>query len=153
MKTPGIKEIKDELLHLPANELLNLCLRLARFKKENKELLAYLLFDANNQDEYKAAIKVALEAECEGISLTSAYFARKSLRKLERKLNQYFKYVGSKEFEADLLIFYLDLVKKLPVWKQNRHVETKLVERLLVKINKVVDSFHPDLQYDFRSRL
>jgi hypothetical protein len=39
MKTATIQEIKQELLALPHSELAELTLRLARSKKENKELL------------------------------------------------------------------------------------------------------------------
>ena len=44
MKAATLNELKHELSHLPAEELLDLCTRLARFKKENKELLTFLLF-------------------------------------------------------------------------------------------------------------
>ena len=48
MKAASISEIKTELKGLPPAQLTELCLRLARFKKENKELLTYLLFEAND---------------------------------------------------------------------------------------------------------
>ena len=48
MKASTVSELKEELKHLPPAQLLELCLRLARFKKENKELLTYLLFEAHD---------------------------------------------------------------------------------------------------------
>jgi len=45
----GIAEIKKELQHLDNTQLTELCLRLVRYKKENKELTGYLLFDADNE--------------------------------------------------------------------------------------------------------
>jgi hypothetical protein len=50
MKTATIQEIKQELLALPHNELVELMLKLARSKKENKELLTFLLFEAHDID-------------------------------------------------------------------------------------------------------
>ncbi len=48
MKAATVQEIKQELQQLPQNKVTELCLRLARFKKENKELLTYLLFEADD---------------------------------------------------------------------------------------------------------
>ncbi len=45
MKAVTIKKIKDELSDKSASELMDICLHLSKFKKENKELLTYLLFD------------------------------------------------------------------------------------------------------------
>mgnify|MGYP000642523159 CR=1 FL=1 len=50
MKAVTIKQLKDELSHKTANELKELCLHLARFKKENKELLTYLLFESHDEE-------------------------------------------------------------------------------------------------------
>ena len=67
MKAASIAELKKELVRLEHGELLDACLRLARFKKDNKELLTYLLFQC--QDE--AAFANALCAEInEQFSLT-----------------------------------------------------------------------------------
>ena len=45
MKAVTVKKIKDELSHRSANDLMELCLHLSKFKKENKELLTYLLLN------------------------------------------------------------------------------------------------------------
>ena len=47
MKPEKLSDLKKVLLVLNTTELTEICLRLAKYKKENKELLAYLLFDAN----------------------------------------------------------------------------------------------------------
>ena len=57
MKTTSVSEIKQELQNLTAKEITELCLRLARYKKENKELLAYLLFEAHDVDAYTERVK------------------------------------------------------------------------------------------------
>ena len=44
MKAASIAVLKKELMKLEHGDLLEACLRLARFKKDNKELLTYLLF-------------------------------------------------------------------------------------------------------------
>ena len=55
MRAATIQEIKQELATIKPNRLAELCLRLARFKKENKELLTYLLFEAHNEQEYRSS--------------------------------------------------------------------------------------------------
>lgn len=52
MKAASINELKTELKHLETDELVALCLRLAKYKKENKELLDYMLFEASDERGY-----------------------------------------------------------------------------------------------------
>jgi len=52
MKPVTIKKIKDELNYKSSQELIELCLLLSKFKKENKELLTYLLFDKDDEETY-----------------------------------------------------------------------------------------------------
>ncbi len=59
MKAASIQELKQELQHTSLKEITELCLRLARFKKENKELLTYLLFEASDAE--------SLYRKCENI--------------------------------------------------------------------------------------
>jgi len=61
MKPTSIKKIKDSLQERPPTELLALCLRLGKFKKENKELLTYLLFEAGDEAGYVHAIKEEMD--------------------------------------------------------------------------------------------
>jgi len=57
MKAATIHEIKQELATIKPAALADLCLRLAKFKKENKELLTYLLFEAHNEHLYQSQLK------------------------------------------------------------------------------------------------
>ena len=60
MRIESIVTIKKELKNLPKEELLALCLRLGKFKKENKALLTYLLFEAHDEDNYIASVGLHL---------------------------------------------------------------------------------------------
>ncbi|MGB3948780.1 MAG: hypothetical protein WBM13_12405 [Bacteroidia bacterium] len=57
MKTASISEIQKEIVTLSPKAVVTLCHRLAKYKKENKELLSYLLFDANNENAYIQSVK------------------------------------------------------------------------------------------------
>ena len=60
MKAATVKELKNELRECSPQELLQICLRLSKFKKENKELLTYLLFEASDEEGYIKNVKKEL---------------------------------------------------------------------------------------------
>ena len=61
MKAATIHEIKQELSTVKPGELVELCLRLGKFKKENKELLTYLLFEAHDEQGYIQGVKKEMD--------------------------------------------------------------------------------------------
>ncbi|HEX7691478.1 MAG TPA: hypothetical protein VF408_03770, partial [Sediminibacterium sp.] len=95
MRTATIHELKQELQSVPQARLLELCLRLARFKKENKELLTYLLFESHDEEAYIHSVKEMMDESFEGLS-SAVYLAKKTLRKVLRMANKYIRYTGSK---------------------------------------------------------
>jgi hypothetical protein len=52
MKPATISQLKQELKNRSSDELLKLCLDLTKYKKENKELLSYLLFEESDEQTY-----------------------------------------------------------------------------------------------------
>jgi hypothetical protein len=153
MKAASISEIRAELKELPAARLSEICLRLARYKKENKELLTFLLFEANDLPGYIKSVKEEVDREFASINKTHGYYAKKTLRKILRITNKYIRYSGSPIVETELLIhFCLQLdnsginVKKTPVLN-------KLYENVLKKIREAIASLHEDLQYDYLKQL
>ena len=63
MKPEKLTTIKKELNGHSVQQLTEICLRLAKYKKENKELLNYLLYDASDPIAYAGQVKVFLEEE------------------------------------------------------------------------------------------
>ena len=57
MKAASIVTIRKELKHKSSEELQKLCLRLAAYKVENKELLTYLLFEQEDESAYVKQVK------------------------------------------------------------------------------------------------
>ena len=74
MKTATIKELKKELSHCSEGELLELCLRLSKFKKENKELLTYLLYESSNEAGYIENVKREIDDQFNEINTSTYYF-------------------------------------------------------------------------------
>src|SRR5580698_9553727 len=103
MKLYGLADIKKELQFHDKAYLMELCLRLARHKKENKELMAYLLFDADNERGFIENV-VAESGFMFSQLPSNNYQMAKSMRKILRLLNKYVKFMGSKEAEIEFLI-------------------------------------------------
>ena len=57
MKPASVNEIKQKLKDTDKKDLIEICQRLARFKKENKELLTYLLFEEDDLSNYIKNVK------------------------------------------------------------------------------------------------
>lgn len=150
MKAATVHEIKQELGSLKPAELTELCLRLARFKKENKELLTYLLFEARDEEGFIAGIKEEIDTYFSEINLSQLYFAKKSLRKIVRIINKYARYSGEKETELQLRLYFCKTLNNSGIPIGRNPVINNLYLTQLKKINTVLATLHEDLQYDYR---
>jgi hypothetical protein len=148
IKPYGLQDIKKEFQHLHNEQLVELCLRLARYKKENKELLAYLLFEAGNNPGFIEQIKAEAGFMFSQLPV-HGYHAAKSLRKILRLIAKYTKFMASKEAEIELLINfcnnYIQYTDKRIAYKPMRLILT----RQLLKIRALIGKLHEDLQHDF----
>ena len=150
MKAASLKEVKTELSHKSHVELMDLCLRLLRFKKENKELLTYLLFEISDEEGYVEGIKSAMDEEFEKINTDSYFYIRKSIRKILRLIKKYIRYSQSKETEVELLLYFCQELKEFSPSIQKSKALVNLYYRNLDFIKKKVALLHEDLQYDFQ---
>jgi hypothetical protein len=150
MKAASVNEIKQELKQLNTGELTELCLRLARFKKENKELLTFLLFEAHNLPGYIESVKQEMDENFAEINTSNIYFAKKTLRKILRLANKYIRYTGSKEAEAEILLHYLTSFKGVKLSWHKSTALTNLYNAQLKKIRAAIDTMHEDLQHDYQ---
>jgi len=153
MKVATINEIKQELANLAPAKLSALCLRLAKYKKENKELLTYLLFEGFDEQAYIDNVKKYMNEQFEEVNKTNLYFAKKSLRKILRATNKYIRYTGSKQAEAELLIYFCNKVRLSGIRLNKSKGLINLYEYQLKKIHKVIAGLHEDLQYDYLKQL
>ncbi|MEO6167655.1 MAG: hypothetical protein ABIO46_07080 [Chitinophagales bacterium] len=154
MKAATIHELKEELTHLPAAQVLALCLRMARFKKENKELLTYLLFEAHDEQGYIENVKAYIDLQFGEIPPdNNLYLVKKSLRKVLRATNKYIRYTGDKTTELTLLLYYCTKLKNSGIPIHMSAALSNIYESQLKKVNKIVPLLHEDLQYDFRREI
>ena len=149
MKPASISDIKQELNNLAPAKLLDLCLRLAKYKKDNKELLNYLLFEAHDEQGYIIAVKKQVEDDFEEINKSNLYFVKKSLRKILRNIAKHIRYTSSKQAEVELLIHFCHTLKNAGIPLKNSIVLNNLYQFQLKKVAKIIATLHEDLQYDY----
>jgi len=153
LKAATSKEIKDELGRRSPKELLELVSRLARFKKENKELLTYLLFEAQDEWAYGQSIRAMMDVRFEEVNRKNYYLIKKGIRKILRDVKKYIRYSNSKETEVELLIYFCQkMVGFSPTVKRSR-VLVGLYERQLKLIESRMEKLHEDLQFDYREQV
>ncbi len=153
MKAAGISELKRELLTLPPQKVLELCLRLARFKKENKEFLSYLLFDEENESGYVESIKIEIDAQFSLLPKSNWYLVKKSLRKILKGISRYSKHMTTKESEVEMLLHFCVNVKNCGFRYRSYKALSSLYDQQLKKLAGLIDQVHEDLRFDYNRQL
>jgi hypothetical protein len=150
MKAATLHELKQEMMQLPTRQLTELCLRLGRFKKENKELLTYLIFEADDERAFISNAKAYMDADFEAIPKdNNLYLIKKSLRKILRMVTKYVRFAGSKIVETELLLYYCTLIRQSGIAIHQSTALTNLYEAQIKKVKKILPALHEDLQYDY----
>lgn len=153
MKAVALKEIKQELNTLSTQEIQELCLRLSRFKKENKELLTYLLFECHNESGYIESVKGYMDTEFELINKDSYFYIRKSARKILRNVKKYVRYSQKKETEVELLLYFCQQLKDFSPSINGSVQLQNMYHRQILLAKKIISNLHEDLQYDYNVML
>jgi len=153
MKAATVHEIKQELSSLPPSQLAELCLRLAKFKKDNKELLTFLLFEASDLAAYIANVKKEIDQEFEDLPKPNLYLTKKSLRKVLRITTRQIPYTSSPQAEVELLTYFLSKVRQSGIPIDKHPILTNLYQGQLKKVHAVIATLHEDLQYDYKRDL
>lgn len=153
MKVASVNEIKQELDSLKPVQLKDLCIRLARYKKENKELLTYLLFEAHDEQGYTDGIKAEIDLEFEDLPKANLHLTRKSLRRVVRTLSKYGRYTGSVQSQVETLIHFCLRLKKSGIPIHKSAAIENLYSQQLKKVNKLLQSIHEDLHFDYSRQL
>ncbi|OFY84201.1 MAG: hypothetical protein A3F72_14330 [Bacteroidetes bacterium RIFCSPLOWO2_12_FULL_35_15] len=153
MKTASISELQKELNTLEPKKVLELCVRLVKHKKENKELLSYLLFDANDETLFINNLKEEIDFLFSEINNSNVYFVKKSLRKILRITNKYIKYSGSLQTDIELRIYFCSKVRSEQIPLNKSTVLSNLYDREVLKIKSTLSKLHEDIQFDFSNEV
>lgn len=149
MKAASIAELKKGLVQLDTGEMLDALLRLARFKQDNKELLTYLLFQADDERAY--AKTLCDEIDEQFMAMPNAQ--KKTLRKIIRWMDKCLRFSGIKETEVQVRIHFLRALTHSAIPYRSNKVMTNMYNGQLRKIEKAMEKFHDDLKYDFGQEL
>ncbi|MFC5044334.1 hypothetical protein ACFSTE_13120 [Aquimarina hainanensis] len=149
MKSSTVKEIKSALSEYSNSELIAICLRLSRFKKENKELLTYLLFEAADEEEFITQIKEEMDEAFEMINTQSMYYIKKSIQRILRTNKKYIRYSSVVETEIEILLHFCQKLQAFPIDILGHKVINGMYVRELKNARKKIATLHEDLQYDY----
>lgn len=150
MKAASVREIKSELQFKSKEELVELCLTMSKHKKENKELLTYLLFERQNESDYIKEIKHEIDEQFDLINYSSYYHATKNIRKLLRTCKKYVRYSKKKETEVEVLIYFCSKLKGISEYFEYNASMLSIYEKQMEIAWKKIGMLHEDLQYDFQ---
>ncbi len=153
MKAASVKELKQELTHYNQEDLVKICLRLSKFKKENKELLTYLLFEEQNESDYVKQVKTEADELFEGMNTSSYFYIKKTVRKVLRTIKKYARYSDQKSTEAELLLYFCTKLKYMSPSMNRSTILVNLYNRQLIAAKKIVNKLHEDIQFDFENTI
>ena len=153
MKAATVKAIKEELNMRSREELVELCLSLSKFKKENKELLTYLLYEVSDELSFINSIKDEIDLAFKEVNRTSYYYLKKSIRKILRNTKKNIRYSKKKQTEVELILFYCNKLKNLSPPISKSIPLTRIFEREILRVEKIVAKLDADLQYDYGNEI
>ncbi len=153
MQPASIDTIKQELKQRTPKQVLDILLHLARFKKENKELLTYLLFEATDNEAYVRQVKEEITDALHQIDGLPAYQYKKQFRKMQRKLGKPVKYMNNKSATIEL---YMHVIEQISADRKTSFIRAfldKVAEQYIRKIEKILPAVPEDLAGDIARRI
>lgn len=149
IESPKLAELKKELNFLQAPELKELCLRLAKHKTENKELLNFLLFYADKKETYVEDVKTLIVNEFDNLH-PSVYLATKQIRKLLRLCNKHIKFIATKHLEVEIALAFCNEFITHPIVGINQKATLAILIGQLKRLMRVIPKLEDDLQFDYQ---
>ncbi|MEQ6119879.1 hypothetical protein [Reichenbachiella sp. MALMAid0571] len=133
--------------------MLELCLRIGKYKKDNKELLTYLLFEAHDEQGYIESVKRDMDEQVESINTRNTCLAKKTLRKVLRSANKFIRYLGNKQTTVGVLMYFCTVLKDSGIPLYQSRVLTNMFDMQIKNIKHALATLHEDLQYDYQLEL
>src|ERR1035437_8227463 len=112
MNTSSLSELKKEVSLLPVKDVVEICMKLTRYKKENKELLYYLLFYSHDEQTYIETVKKEITSLFKDSVILTLYLSKKTIRRILKITNNYIRYSKIKQTEVELRIHFCFEIKK-----------------------------------------
>ncbi len=151
MESPKLATLKKELNFLEAPELKELCLRLAKHKTENKELLHFLLFYGDKKDLYVEDVKNILTSGFDDLH-PSVYTATKQIRKVLRLANKHIKFIATKHLEAEIVSSFCEDFIKHTIATTHQKATIGILFNQLKRLQRIIAKLDDDLQFDYQGK-
>lgn len=154
MKSATVNELRKELKDADPDVVRDLCLKLIKYKKENKELATYALFEAHDEHAYIKNTTGEIEELFTEIPRGgNTYYIKKTLRKILRFANRQIKYSGNKVSELEIRIFFCEQMNNARVPKHTGTVLGNLYDQQIKKITSILNGLEEDLQADYQAQV
>ena len=153
MKAASIKELRTELNIYTHKELVDLCLKLAKFKKESKEYLTYLLFEASDEEAFIMMVKSEIDEGFAELKGKYFYAKKKAIRKILRRIKQYIRFSKKKATEVELLLYFCTSLKEMSPSYKRHQILQNIYDKQLDMAVKAVTKLHEDLQFDYEEEI
>ncbi|GMQ23833.1 hypothetical protein Aoki45_05150 [Algoriphagus sp. oki45] len=153
MEIPSLAQLKKDLSYLSEKELIDLIADLAKFSRDNK---AFLYFKLNERDQpqlFVNEVKEDLDEAFQTANTKNYHLAKKSAQAIRRKLNKSLKLSKNKADQAELILYFCEMLKKYGYLGFRHPVIANLYQVQLGKAKKLISTLHEDLQSDFEYRL
>ncbi|GMQ28630.1 hypothetical protein [Algoriphagus confluentis] len=153
MEIPSLAQLKKDLSYLTEKELIDLIADLAKFSRDNK---AFLYFKLNERDQpqlFVDEVKEDLDEAFQTANTKNYHIAKKSAQAIRRKLNKSLKLSKNKADQAELILYFCEMLKKYEYLSFRHPVIANLYQVQLGKAKKLISTLHEDLQSDFDFRL
>lgn len=153
MQSATLSHVKKELQSMPHKELLEVCIRLMKYKKENKELVSYILFESGNEKEFIVSLKSEVSELFADVNTRNIFWAKKTLRKILRLITKQCRFSGLAITHIEMLIYFCENMNALNLNFSDSKLLQNMYDAQLKKINKLVHTLHEDLQFDYNDRI
>jgi hypothetical protein len=153
MKAATLHQIKKELETYAPKKIMELTLRLIKYKTENKELISYLLFDEDDLAGYIADLRDDVSVMFDDIHSFPPYQTKRGVRKALKFISRYSKYTNAKETESELLLHLCGLMKEKGMIRNSNKVISGIYYKQLEKVEKMLPVLHEELQYDYKQKI
>lgn len=150
MDSPKLSNIRKEINELPKEILAEYCLKIAKYKTENKEFFNYLLFYSDNTAGYINEVKMIIDEGFDSLTY-SDYNSTKVLRKLTRLMNKHIKFIAEKPSEIELALYFCSQFIDKGSPKTSHKPLIGLLFRQLKRIERIIPKLNEDLQFDYQN--
>jgi hypothetical protein len=152
MRPASLAQIKTELKGKSREELLELCVKLAKFKVLNKEYLTYLIFE-EQETEFVLLVKETMQDMLGTMNTDSLFYMKKTIRKVLRYVKKCIAFSKKPPTEVELLLSFLEAIQNVEPSIFRSRVLKNMYYRQKEMMQKKLQKLHPDMAYDFQKRL